>query len=266
MLSTNPDDFFESDSIRATREYKRSRISYAKGNPFRLPGKILCLANYLSDIIGVGCSTGIAYVLNFSKNHLSVEAACKGHLGPISAISFHKKDHQLLLFTGSWDRSIKMFDAWNGALLKTFSQLLPDLIKSISILPVCSSFLVLAGDARGSLCIFNALTSNASKFIAKICARTIESIIVIDSQMYIAGSDGSLSCWEFDVSNLDDERLLELSATLSSRFKKKEFLFSASEDQHSTSIYSLEYLSPDTIYTGSADGRVFAWDIPVFTY
>ncbi|KGG51686.1 hypothetical protein DI09_29p70 [Mitosporidium daphniae] len=243
--STNPDDFFESDSIRAAREYQRSRISYAKGSPFRLPGKILSIANHLSSHIGAGCSNGVAYIFQISKNRLLLRVTCKGHSGPVSAIQFFNKQHQLLVITGSWDRSIKIFDAWNGSLIKTFDQVLPDLIRSIALFP-SENLVIVFGDARGSLCILDVLQNR--KVIRKACNRSIEVIKVEGTQIFIASSEGAVCSFTIDAVDYS--------------FSKNEGLFSNTDEQHATSIYSMDLVSPDTLYTGSADGCIFAWDVP----
>ena len=246
QTSTHPDDLFESDSIRAAREYQRSRISYAKGSPFRLPGKILSISSHPSGLIGVGCSNGIAYLLQVGKNRLILQTTCKGHTGPVSAIQFFQRAHQLLIITGSWDRSIKIFDAWNGSLLETFDQLLPDLIKSISLLSIESLTLII-GDARGSLCFLDVFQNR--KTIKKVCSRSIEAMRVTGAQAFIASSEGLVFSIVIDRVDFSIE--------------KNDDLFSKTNEQHATSIYSMELVPPDTLYTGSADGYIFAWDTPV---
>ncbi|KAL7418738.1 hypothetical protein Q5752_006421 [Cryptotrichosporon argae] len=57
----------------------------------------------------------------------------KGHKGPVTAIAVARFE-RLLLFTGSWDKTIRVWDADSGDLLQTL-QGHTDFIKSLMILP-----------------------------------------------------------------------------------------------------------------------------------
>ncbi|KAK1926091.1 putative cytoplasm protein [Papiliotrema laurentii] len=138
MQTSNPDYLFQSSAqLQDTDNRKRKRAAAAGvGSPLDV-GKVI-------DLVIVG---GEAYVAESGWQARRVDLnSCrtirlyKGHKGPVTAVrlylspSLEGVPSKRYLFTSSWDKTIKIWDADNGDCIRTLTGH-TDFVKSLTIIP-----------------------------------------------------------------------------------------------------------------------------------
>ncbi|KAJ3129118.1 hypothetical protein HK098_002359 [Nowakowskiella sp. JEL0407] len=283
MQTTNPDSFFQSDhdlAIKKARDLKK-RLNKNAGDPFVLPSKVLAFEivakpkvpeqpdetfAYVAESGHVArkvnltvCIFKIPYFFTFKfqtvggiEQTKKVVSVFKGHTGPVTsvAILYDQQGNEEFIFTGSWDKTARKWDAKTRETTITFKGH-TDFVKCLALY---ESFLF-TGSSDSSIRQWNHKTGECLKII-KGHTRAVEDIIIhfpivenmTDEEMQnqkpnlvSCSSDCSLRKW--DIESGKQVGILE---------------------GHLTSVYAVrEY--DGSIWSASADNMVKRWDLETST-
>ncbi|WVQ93618.1 hypothetical protein IAU59_000694 [Kwoniella sp. CBS 9459] len=151
MQSSDPGHLFQTTSQlnQAADREKKFKAAEKIGEPINVSSKVL-------DLVVRG-QEGWTAESGFQARRLDLRTGktiklYKGHQGPVTSVVLHDvKDNdgskRLVLFTGSWDKSIKIWDAQSGDLLHTL-QGHTDFIKSLTVLPLSPPLLLSTSSDR----------------------------------------------------------------------------------------------------------------------
>ncbi|OCF59552.1 hypothetical protein L486_02219 [Kwoniella mangroviensis CBS 10435] len=139
MQSSDPGHLFQTTSqlAQSANRERKSKASEKIGEPINVSSKVL-------DLVVRG-QEGWTAESGFICRRLDLRTGktikiYKGHQGPVTSIALHEIRNSddgnkwLALFTGSWDKTIKIWNADTGELLHTLESHV-DFIKSLLILP-----------------------------------------------------------------------------------------------------------------------------------
>nr|ODN93050.1 cytoplasmic protein [Cryptococcus depauperatus CBS 7855] len=136
MQSSDPGHLFQTDSQisqAATRE-RKFKAAGKIGDPINLSSKVIDL-----EIIGHDAWTAES---GWQARRIDMRSGktvrmYRGHQGPVTSIAIATTaSNQTVLFTGSWDKTIRVWDADSGELLHTLDGH-GDFVKSLTLIP-CS--------------------------------------------------------------------------------------------------------------------------------
>ncbi|KAJ3183492.1 hypothetical protein HDU87_006811 [Geranomyces variabilis] len=238
--STDPENFFQSDrdiELQRARNAKKavSESTEARGSPVPLPSKVLTfeLVPGAEDIAYIAESGHVARKLNL-KTRKSL-AVFRGHSGPVTslAIVYSSTGEDIALITGSWDKTIKKWDARTGALIATFTGH-TDFIKEVLV----HNNTLYSASSDASIRSWD-LDTGACIRVFREHTRAVEDIAFSDDgvHLYSASSDTKIKKW--------DVRSGDVVATL---------------DSHLTSVYRL-VVAEGALWSASADNTAKRWDL-----
>ncbi|OCF44065.1 cytoplasmic protein [Kwoniella heveanensis CBS 569] len=151
MQSSDPGHLFQTTSQlnQAADREKKLRAAEKIGEPINVSSKVL-------DLVIRG-QEGWTAESGFQARRLDLRTGktiklYKGHQGPVTSVVLHEikgedGSKRLILFTGSWDKTIKIWDAQSGDLLHTL-QGHTDFIKSLTVLPLTPPLLLSTSSDR----------------------------------------------------------------------------------------------------------------------
>ncbi|WVF65983.1 hypothetical protein IAT40_000721 [Kwoniella sp. CBS 6097] len=151
MQSSDPGHLFQTTSQlnQAADREKKYKAAEKIGEPINVSSKVL-------DLVIRG-QEGWTAESGFQARRLDLRTGktiklYKGHEGPVTSVVLHEAkgddgSRRLILFTGSWDKSIKIWDAQSGELLHTL-QGHTDFVKSLSVIPVSPPLLLSTSSDR----------------------------------------------------------------------------------------------------------------------
>ncbi|WWC85896.1 uncharacterized protein L201_000763 [Kwoniella dendrophila CBS 6074] len=166
MQSSDPGHLFQTDSQlnQSVNREKKLKAAERIGEPINVSSKILDLS-----IRGQDGWTGES---GFLCRRLDLRTGktirlYKGHQGPVTSIALHEIRNEdgtkwLALFTGSWDKTIKIWNADSGELIHTLESHV-DFIKSLLVLPLSPPILLsTSSDRTIKLWDLSSLTSSSA--------------------------------------------------------------------------------------------------------
>ncbi|KAK9897903.1 WD40 repeat-like protein [Cystobasidium minutum MCA 4210] len=141
MQADSTDTLFQSDAElakSAARQEKAARTARA-GSPIKLSSKPLDLA--IRPRKGAAPTAFVAES-GFTARNIDLKTGktlkvYKGHSGPVTSLAFHRisKLPRELLITGSWDKSIRLWDVESAQCLSINHQAHTDFVKSLLVIP-----------------------------------------------------------------------------------------------------------------------------------
>ncbi|KAF9978917.1 hypothetical protein BGZ73_008422 [Actinomortierella ambigua] len=133
-VGTEAGDFFQSDADLARAAARAGMVNYDKGQAIKIASKVLDMCPARQGAMFLAESGHIA-----RKLHLETGKTMKtyyGHMGPVTKVAVYYTAEGLeRLITGSWDKTIKVWDAESKACLATL-QGHTDFIKALVLRPV----------------------------------------------------------------------------------------------------------------------------------
>ncbi|WWC66639.1 uncharacterized protein I206_100542 [Kwoniella pini CBS 10737] len=151
MQSSDPGHLFQTTEQlkQSSKREKKLKSSEKIGEPINISSKVLDLI--IKDQIGwIGESGFQARKLDLRTG--KTLKLYKGHDGPVTSIALHEIHNSngtkwLALFTGSWDKTIKIWNSDSGELLHTLEGHV-DFLKSLLVLPLSKLILLSTSSDR----------------------------------------------------------------------------------------------------------------------
>ncbi|EGF76691.1 hypothetical protein BATDEDRAFT_36210 [Batrachochytrium dendrobatidis JAM81] len=257
-ISTDEDHFFQSDlSLKQQLARKEKQIQFgSKGFPLQLPSKVLamelvqCLDQDTSNqdikegerewipkgvCAYVGESGHVARKINLQSG--AMIRVFKGHSGPVTslAILYDTKGKDSILFTGSWDKTIRKWNTENANQLFCIS-FHNDFVKSVCLF----GDVLYSASTDKTICQWD---GNTGKHVKTMRGHTrgVETILVTQdgSTLFSASSDGSIRKW--DTATGKEVAVL---------------------NGHDTSVYGLALSEDESeLWSASADKTARRWDL-----
>ncbi|BFZ55504.1 hypothetical protein PYCC9005_002545 [Savitreella phatthalungensis] len=273
METTHADSFFQTDEARAKAAQRARERDNVLGAPSRLSTKVLAVipdAHSPAKYVFVAEAGGHAKHIRIDATPTAassqpfkrpVAKSYIGHTAPCTAL-LHLPDNQVtasdgeaqgagLLITGSWDKTIKVWDVQSGECLAT-GALHDDFVKSLVWVPSAgsrTSGFVVSGSSDSSARVWDisdVRSTGELKCVAVVRAHTrgIESLAYLPhlDLLLTGSSESSVRVWEIDSKGNASE-------------KREPFW------GHDTSIYALVWDdNAECLWTASADkhARQFA--------
>lgn len=231
MIASTTDNLFRSEAeILAEQKKEELKIKNKDlGHPIKWTSKILCMCkNFDSSLIFIGESGFLVKLFHIPSK--KVVRTLKGHSGPVTCVIPLIFMGQNCLFSGSWDKSIRWWNADTGDCLYIFNGH-SDFVKCLQI----HDNYLFSSSSDKSIIKWSLHSKHVVKKI-RLSGRGIESFVLsdLDNKIYSGGSDGVLRVIEEH--ELDD-------------FKISEYKY------HDTSIYCVKNHEGD-IWSSSADNSV----------
>ncbi|KAI8613083.1 WD40-repeat-containing domain protein [Chytriomyces sp. MP71] len=261
MQSNDADHFFQSDrdlELAAAREAKKQSLLAAKPGATKslsvakATSKVLCwrLVRGTEDkvLAVVGESGHVARMTDLATGRASV--TYRGHKGPVTCVEIQYDSASGtpgFVLTGSWDKSIRKFDAKTGESLQTFTGH-ADFVKCILLVPAFVdsklSYILLSGSSDSTIKKWD---TNAGKLLQtwKSHTRPVEALVLAESDeataqilhVYSGSSDTSIRKWDVEAGTV--------MQTLPG---------------HLTSVYNLAMVD-DELWSVSADKTAKRWNL-----
>ncbi|KAI9262226.1 WD40-repeat-containing domain protein [Phascolomyces articulosus] len=225
-VASEAGNFFQTDAEIQKQKEKEAKYNYTEGDAIQLNTKALALlvTGKYAYIAESGFS---AKRINLETN--KVGKIFKGHQGPVTCLALsHGKQ---IVWTGSWDKTIKKWDAKTGECLATLEGH-TDFVKSLIVV----GDHVYSGSSDTTIRQWNMDTLECVKILKKKDNRTIECLAADTQFLYAGSSDRLISKW--------DRTTGECVATF---------------DEHDTSVYCIRVWD-DEMWTASADKTVRRWN------
>ncbi|ORZ38033.1 WD40-repeat-containing domain protein [Catenaria anguillulae PL171] len=247
-ISSEAQDFFQSDASLLTAKRRQLKQANTLGNPRQLPSKILSAQPFASPLLANGSTPGSPLLLITDAGHMirivdaesgKSIATFKGHTGPVtSAVYMHDSAaNDTFIFTGSWDKSIKKWSLATRECLATYA-LHRDFVKSLTLSPMRTH--LASGSSDKSIRILDLATGSSRTLLGH--TRGIEDLAFSPDAKYLwsGGSEGSIRKWDL-------ETCTEVSTQVTG---------------HHTSVYALWLdAEDDALWSASADHEVKRWTI-----
>ncbi|KAI8142240.1 WD40-repeat-containing domain protein, partial [Fennellomyces sp. T-0311] len=244
-VASEAGNFFQTDAELKKQKEKEAKYNYTEGDCMQLSTKALALL-VTGKHAFVGESGFNAKRINlevfppsfFETTRIRYSPFClqskkvaklyKGHTGPVTcvALSHNKK----ILWTGSWDKTIKKWDAKTGECLATL-QGHSDFVKALLVV----GEYIYSGSSDSTIRQWNMETLECKATLKKH-SRAIESLAADAKYLYAASSDRLISKW--------DRETNECVAIF---------------DEHDTSVYCIRVWD-DEMWSASADKTVRRWN------
>eukprot|EP01134_Creolimax_fragrantissima_P001216 CFRG1216T1 len=221
--------FLQTDAELIARKKYMEMVNYDKGGAIKLPCKVLCAQSWISPMVFVGGAENSVRKVDISTN--TTVKVLKKQMGPISALATTEG----LLVTGSWDKSILVWDTSNFTVLYNLIGH-SDYIKSLCIM----GNVLFSGGADKTLIQWDLSTGKRVRTFQRLHRRSIEAICVGPDAdiVYTASSDGTIRMWDVRTGVCEGEIT-----------------------GHDTSVYCMVLSGDNILYTGSADKTVRRWDV-----
>lgn len=247
MNTSNADSFFRTDAAREKSAVQERERDNKLGAPLKLGSKLLsCTLVSASGVEGDGDGSdarvlvaeavGRARCVDVGKRKL--ETVYAQHMGPCTTALLVPRaltgDAHDRVYTASWDKTIKVFDANNGDQLATLDGH-TDFVKSLALAKLPSGqFVLVSGSSDSHARVWS--LRHQYLYTLRGHSRGVECLVWVDhlGVLLSGGSESSIRAW----------RLGESGGTeLGEPFWG-----------HDTSIYSMVYSAEhESLYTASAD-------------
>ncbi|ORY94058.1 WD40-repeat-containing domain protein [Syncephalastrum racemosum] len=229
-VGSSADHFFQTDAEIKKQEQKNAKYNYTKGDCLQSKSKILALL--------LPSDSRYAYIAGagFHAKRVNLETKktvkmFKGHTGPVTSVAL--SDDNAILWTGSWDKTIKKWDTKTGECLATLKGH-SDFVKTLTVV----GGHLYSGSADTYIRKWD-LNTHAPIGKWKGHFRTVECIRPDPSGRYLysASSDRTIRKWDL----------------------QNEMKEVAMWEEHDTSVYDL-YVTEDELWSVSADRTARRWN------
>ncbi|QRV74753.1 Katanin p80 WD40 repeat-containing subunit B1 [Ceratobasidium sp. AG-Ba] len=300
MQTSDASNFFRSEADLIAEDARAQKAAKTKnlGNPIELKGKVIRLA-ILDGDAWTAESGGVVRRVNLvTRKSLQV---FKGHTGPVTCLAFFPVGGKTLLLSGSWDQTIRAWDAETGALVST-TKAHSDFLKTLLVIPQLNLLVSGSSDKHIKLWDLTTLTTPSPTSLPQIGSSTghtrpVECIVADPTQpitatrVYSADSMGVIKVWSVETHPAPTEsRRLTLLGEMKSHtmgitdmWAAYGRVWSSSTDDtvrvqsldnsanpisipHSVHVKSLMpvHLTPaaaPVLLTGGSDGAIRVWDL-----
>ncbi|KAK6341033.1 hypothetical protein TWF696_009343 [Orbilia brochopaga] len=247
-VSNDPRNFFQSDQSleKAQRQARKKRELKDKGQPIVVPTKILALQPDTSSPahVFIAEAGNVARRVNI-QNTKETHRIYRGHTAPVTSLALNTDAS--VLYTGSWDKTIRAFSTSDKTVLQTFAGH-SDFVKALvytDLIP--GKPLLISGGADAAIIVWNPATGEKLQTL-KSHPRGVQALAIdpVESTreavvLYSAGSTREIKKW---VIKADGCRATEVCEIV----------------QHETGVNSLRFLSADgeeaDLWTASSDMTV----------
>ncbi|KAJ7871471.1 WD40-repeat-containing domain protein [Mycena olivaceomarginata] len=206
MANPPTSEFLVAEAQLVLEESRRQKSERTKnlGEPIQLPGKALAIQIH-AGYAWVAENTTVARKLDLQTgNTLQIY---RGHTGPVTSIAFCHKDSSAhdgsILITGSWDKTIKLWDIDTKALISS-TEAHADFVKYLFVIP---SLQLLVSGSSDKIVRFwdlsNAFTGQPLTSMGSISSHTrpissIDGMALSDvsAVLYTADSMGVVKVWD----------------------------------------------------------------------
>ncbi|KAF9163846.1 hypothetical protein DFQ26_002071 [Actinomortierella ambigua] len=180
-VGTEAGDFFQTDADLARAAARAGMVNYDKGQAIKIASKVLDMCPARHGTMFLAESGHIA-----RKLHLETGKTLKtyhGHIGPVTkVVVYYTAEGQERLLTGSWDKTIKVWDAESKTCLATL-QGHTDFIKALVLRPVWIDTVEGEGEGEGE-------GAGATK--------TAQRKRRLKYELFSASYDGTIRHWDLD--------------------------------------------------------------------
>ncbi|KAJ7261379.1 WD40-repeat-containing domain protein [Mycena haematopus] len=199
-------EFLVAEAQLLHEEARRQKSGRTKslGEPIQLPGKPLAIQIH-GGYAWVAENTTVARKLDLQTgNTLQIY---RGHTGPVTSIAFCDKDFSArdgsILITGSWDKTIKLWDTDTKALISS-TEAHSDFVKCLFVIP---SLQLLVSGSSDKIVRFwdlsNAMAGQPLTSTGSISSHTrpiscVDGVFLSDTSavLYTADSMGAIKVWD----------------------------------------------------------------------
>ncbi|ORX55556.1 WD40 repeat-like protein [Hesseltinella vesiculosa] len=268
-VTNNAGFFFQTDAELAKEKEKQAKCNYTVGDAMQLSTKALDL-----KVVQQGKYAFVAESGSMAKRiHLDTKKVGKiyrGHAAPVTSIALSQDGE--VLWTGSWDKTIKKWDTKSGECLATL-QGHSDFVKCLEVV----GNRLYSGSADTDIRQWDVNTHECLA-VMKHHGRSVERLVAAPpGYLYSASSDRSIVRW--DLTTLEVNKIYEGHETNVTCLviSPEDDLWSGSADktarrwnpetgevdtvlQHSERVKSITLLGPYVV-TGCSDDNIYVWDI-----
>ncbi|KAG0174696.1 hypothetical protein DFQ28_007577 [Apophysomyces sp. BC1034] len=230
-VASEAGNFFQTDAEIQKQKEKEAKYNYTIGDCIKLSSKGLALTIVEEGKYAYVAESGFLAKRVNLETHKTVKLF-KGHHGPVTSLAL--SNNGAILWTGSWDKTIKKWDTNTGECLATLAGH-TDFVKSL----VAVGKVLYSSSSDTHIRKWDMQTHECLDVLKNHHSRPIESLAVSpDGQfLFSASTDRTIKKW--------DLRTDECVKTY---------------EGHDTSIYCVRVWD-DEIWTASADKTVRRWNI-----
>ncbi|KAJ3283547.1 hypothetical protein HDU79_008976 [Rhizoclosmatium sp. JEL0117] len=278
MQSTDTSDFFQSDrDIELAQQRERKKKAALEANAaattnhaslLRSTSKVLCIeqiSNQKSGLVAVvGESGHVARKIDLETGTPIV--TFKGHKGPVTCVAIEYDpvaNADRFVYTGSWDKSIKKFDASTGELLATFTGH-ADFVKTLILVPSPSGLHLLSGSSDNTIKKWDPITG-ALLQTWKGHTRPVESLVFVEGEESGEGQELSqlkghlTSVYKLHIT--EDGELWSASADKTVKRWNLEAAISDSTFEHPDFVKCVAVVHGNYVVTGGRDENIRVFDL-----
>ncbi|CAH0014531.1 unnamed protein product [Clonostachys rhizophaga] len=255
MQSANPDNFFQTDAAFAQQDRKAAKAGNKNGDPISMKSKILAaIADPFHPSDGVFIAESAGTVRRLNINSTETRTTYRGPKAPVTCVAVGGQGSSLL-FAGSWDKDIWVWDIATGASKKSLSGH-TDFVKTVVSTTISGKPILISGGADKKIFIWDIESGrrlhtlqDPSTTMLAVQHLAIDPVLsTADSVVFAsASSDPNIRRWRVTLE--DAEQLPE-------SFKDRPDTERLTIEEHETSVYRLFYddLDDGDLWTASADG------------
>ncbi|KAI8064364.1 WD40-repeat-containing domain protein [Gongronella butleri] len=226
--TSNAGLFFQSDADLAKEKAKQAKMNYTVGDAMQISTKVLAIKIVQGKYAFVAESGSMAKRIHLETKKVS--KIYRGHTAPVTCLALSHDG--AILWTGSWDKTIKKWDAKTGDCLATL-QGHSDFVKCLALV----GDRLYSGSADTHIRQWDTAT-DACLATMKHHGRSVEALTATADHLFSASSDRSIAQW-----------------SLASLQVEKSF------NGHDTNVTCLLVSPEDDLWSGSADKTVRRWNI-----
>ncbi|KAK3709598.1 hypothetical protein LTR37_010819 [Vermiconidia calcicola] len=241
--SNNADHFFQTSDSLATTERKAAKANNKRGNPVKLPSKILAA---IEDQNSGGTAVYVAQAAGEVKRTSQVKKVFSPGIAPLTCLAICRKSQTL--FAGCWDKHIYSINVGRGGSRQRLSGH-TDFVKCLITTSLNGKSILVSGGADASIIVWDVQTG---KQLHKLKGHTksLQDLAIDPLSLPEGASEPQDSFTLFTASS--DREIRRWHISLNSAYELPESIDSPIL-AHETSVYSLRFDTEGDLWTASAD-------------